>query len=281
MRGAADTPRSYSVVIARTPGWQIVDVKELWAYRDLLFHLAWRDIKVRYAQSVLGVGWAVGRPLAQMVIFTVVFGSLLKVGSPGGNYALFSYVALVPWSYFSAVLNDATSSLVRNRNMLTKVYFPRMIMPFASILGGAVDFVLSMLLLVVLMVLFRVTPSPAIVVLPLLILILVATVVGLGLLLGALAVQYRDVQYGLTFAIQLLMYLSPVVYSTSSIPQRFLWLYSLNPLVGVIEGSRAAFLGQPAVPWGFIAMGATVSAVLLILGAVYFRHTEKTFADVV
>ena len=268
-------------VIEPAPGWRLINFRELWAYHDLLYFLIWRDIKVRYAQSVLGVGWAIIQPLFYMVLFTVIFGRLVKVESDGAPYAVFSYVALVPWTYFSNAMIDATGSLVQNASLLSKVYFPRVMMPLASVFVKLIDFGIAMVVVIGLLWWYRIVPTAWVLVLPLLVVVLVVAAVGIGFWLTALAVQYRDVRFGIGFAVQGLMYASPVVYPISLIPERYRLIYAINPMAGVIEGFRAALLGTNPMPWDLIAVGALVATALVISGAAYFRRMERIFVDVV
>lgn len=267
-------------VIEPRAGWRLIDFRELWDYRDLLYFLVWRDIKVRYAQSVLGASWAIIQPIFFMIVFTIVFGNLAKVGSDGAPYAIFAYTALVPWTYFSTAFTDATGSLIQSQTMLNKVYFPRLVMPLASVLGKLLDFGIALLLLFGLMIWFRSMLTVWVLALPLLVLLMVATAGGLGMWLSALAVQYRDIKYAMTFAVQLLMYASPVVYPASLIPDQYRLLYALNPMVGVIEGFRSALLGTNPMPWDLIAVGGMVAVAVVVTGAFYFRRMESIFADV-
>ena len=268
-------------VIEARSGWRLIDVQELWEYRDLLYFLVWRDIKGRYAQSVLGVGWAVLQPLLAMVVFTVIFGRLLNVDSEGVPYAIFSYAALVPWSYFSGALTGAGDSLVRNSAMLSKVYFPRIVFPLSSVMARLVDLAIALAILVVLMAGFRVAPTPWVAILPLLVVIMAVAAAGLGMWLTALAVQFRDVRFGMVFGIQLLMYFSPVIYAVGLIPDKYRLAYGLNPMTGVIEGFRSALLDTVPVPWDLIIVGGTVAIAMAITGALFFSRMERTFADVV
>jgi lipopolysaccharide transport system permease protein len=255
-------------------------VAELWRYRELFYFFVWRDVKVRYAQSILGIGWAIIQPLVPMILFTIVFGRVAKISSDGIPYALFSCAGLVPWTYFSNALNDSSGSLVKEVNMLSKIYFPRLIIPLTSVLGRLIDLVISFLLLFSLMAWYRTAPTGWVVLLPLLIAIAIVTASGLGLWLGALAVQYRDVKYAVPFAVQFLMYAAPVVYPTSLIPEAFRYVYAVNPLVGVIEGFRASLLGSIPVPWDLIAIGGVSALIILWSGTVYFIRKEPVFADV-
>jgi lipopolysaccharide transport system permease protein len=254
---------------------------ELRQYGELFFFLVWRDIKARYAQSVLGIGWAIVQPVMSMLVFTVIFGGLANISSDGIPYPIFSYSALVAWTYFSNALSDSTTSLVTHKAMVEKIYFPRMILPASAVLGRLVDFGIAFVLLIGLMVWYSIVPTIWALGLPLLILMMMATATGLGMWLGALAVQYRDVKHAMSFGIQLLMYAAPVVYPVSYIPDQYRLLYALNPMVGVIEGFRASLLGSTAMPWDLIGVGAVGATVILVGGATYFRRKEHVFADVV
>ena len=267
-------------VIRPQKGWRLIDLKELREYKDLFYFLVWRDIKVRYAQSVLGVGWAVIQPVFTMIVFTIVFGKLAKIGSDGVPYAIFSFTALVPWTYFSTALTDASGSLIAGSSMLTKVYFPRIIIPMTPVLGKLVDFGIALLLLFGMMVWFKTMPTIWVLTLPLLILLMMLTATGLGMWLTALSIQYRDIKYGMSFAVRLLMYAAPVVYPASLIPDKYRLFYGLNPMAGVIEGFRSALLGTRSMPWDLITVGSITAIVIAISGAFYFRRMERIFADV-
>jgi lipopolysaccharide transport system permease protein len=260
---------------------KLVDWKELWRYRDLFYFLIWRDIKTRYAQSVLGIGWAIIQPVFSMVIFTVVFGNLAKVSSDGVPYAIFSYAALVPWTYFSSALTGATSSLVASSNMITKVYFPRLVLPIAPVFGKIIDFAIAMVILAGFMLYFQIAPSIWALFLPYLILLMILAASGIGMWLTAMAVQYRDIRYAMNLVVTLLMYAAPVVYPASSVPENWRIIYAINPMVGVIEGFRASLLQTTLMPWDFIWVGTISALVLFFSGLVYFRRMEKIFADVV
>jgi lipopolysaccharide transport system permease protein len=270
-----------TTVFEAKSGWRFIDFHELWEYRDLFYFLIWRNIKVRYAQSVLGVGWAIIQPVFSMIVFTIVFGKLAKIGSEGVPYAIFSYVALVPWTYFSNALTQSGASLVGASGMISKVYFPRLIIPMSPVLDTLVDFGISLILLVGLMIWFKIAPTIWVLTLPLLILLMMLTAAGLGMWLTALAVQYRDVNYGMKFAVQLLMYASPVVYPASLVPGQYRLLFGINPMAGVIEGFRAALIGTRPMPWDLIAVGGVTALVVAVSGGFYFRRTERIFADVV
>lgn len=269
------------VVIEPHTGWRGVDWKELREYRDLLIFMTLRNIKVRYAQSAIGVGWAVIQPVASMLVFTVIFGKLVGVKTDGEiPYSVFTFTALVPWTYFANCLTDSAASMVSNAGIISKIYFPRLILPAAVIGAKLVDFCIALVILAILMATYGVVPGAYIVVLPLLIVIMTVTAAGLGLWLTALAIQYRDISYGMQFAVQLLMYAAPVVYPASLVPEKYQLLYALNPMVGVIEGFRAALLSSRPMPWDLIGIGAAVATVLFIIGISYFRRKEHVFADV-
>lgn len=265
-------------VIKPINGWQFIDWNELKNYRDMFFFLVWRDIKARYAQSVLGVGWAVIQPVFSMIVFTIVFGNLARIDSDGVPYAIFSFTALVPWTFFAGALTTSTGSL---NNMITKIYFPRIILPIAAILSKGVDFGISLTVLFVLLVWFQIVPTVWIIFLPFLVFMLMLTALGFGLWLSALSVQYRDIKYGLSFGVSLLMYAAPVVYPTSLVPEHYRLIYAINPMVGVIEGFRSAILFTNPMPWDLIAIGAVSTILILSSGLLYFKRREKFFADVI
>ncbi len=267
-------------VLEPSNGFKLIDWQELVAYRDLFRFLIWREIKVRYAQSAIGIGWAVIQPICSMVIFTIIFGRLANVSSDGAPYALFSFAALVPWTYFSNAVNDGVSSLVNEANMLRKVYFPRILMPLSAVAAKLVDFGIAMVVLAILMLAYGVMPSAGVIVLPLLIVLMVFTASAISLWLTAAAIQYRDVKHAMTFVVQLAMYASPVVYPTTLIPEQWRWLYAINPMVGVIEGFRSALLDTQPMPWSWIGIGAVSATIALVSGLAFFRSKEKIFADV-
>lgn len=262
-------------------GWRFVDLREVWDYRDLMFFMIWRDLKSRYAQSVLGFTWAVVQPAMFMIVFTVVFGEIAKISSDGKPYAIFSYSAVVPWTLFAGSVGAATNSLVTNQPLLTKVYFPRVILPLMGPMSRTPDFVISMCLMVVLMIWFNQAPTIWVLTLPLLVLIIIGTAVGLGLWLSALSVQYRDVRFALPMIVQLGLYVTPVVYPASLVPERFILFYSVNPMVGVVEGFRAALLGSRDMPLDMLAVGAMTALLILITGVVVFNRMERNFVDVI
>jgi lipopolysaccharide transport system permease protein len=256
-------------------------LKDLWRYRELLFFLAWRDIKVRYKQTALGAAWAVIQPLFTMLVFTLFFGRLAKVPSDGIPYPLFAYTALLPWQLFAYALTESSNSVVANERLITRVYFPRLVIPLASILTGLVDFVIAFSLVIGMMVWYKVTPTWAILTLPFFVIFTMVTALGVGLWLSALNVQYRDVRYTLTFIVQFWLIASPVAYSSTLVPARWRPFYGLNPMAGVIEGFRWALLGKAQAPGTILWVSVAVVAAILVSGLYYYRRMEKTFADVV
>ena len=280
---AAAVAASHSplTVIEPSRGWISLDLKEVWEYRELLLFLTWRDIKVRYQQTALGAAWAILQPVLNMIIFTIFFGRLAKVPSDGIPYPLFAYTALVPWQFFAFGLTESANSLVSNERLVTKVYFPRLIIPLAKILAGLVDFSLAFIVLIGMMIRYGVRPSPAVLTLPFFLAVAVATTLGVSLWLAALNVQYRDVRYTVTFLVQFWLFASPVAYSSTLVPVRFRAWYGLNPMAGVIEGFRWALLRKSPAPGNMLVVSVLVVALLLIGGLYYYRRMEKTFADVV
>jgi lipopolysaccharide transport system permease protein len=268
------------IIIKPTKGWQLIDLNELVRYRDLLYFLTLKGIKARYAQSVLGVGWAIIQPLFSTLVFTIIFGTLAKVSSEGVPYALFSLAAMVPWTYFSTTLTETANSLITNTNLINKVYFPRLVLPLSTALSKLLDFAIGLVVLAAMMAWYRYLPGVDILWIPVLILIMICSSLGVGMFLSAMAVQYRDVKHAITFLVQMLMYAAPVVYPTSNVPEAWRFWYSLNPMVGVIEGFRSALLQTQPMPLPYIASGLVVSLLLFLAGALYFRRMERTFADV-
>lgn len=275
-------PRSFAHVTVIEPrsGWRLVDWKELGEYRDLFRFLVWREIKVRYAQSAIGIGWAVIQPVCSMIVFTIIFGRLAGVSSDGVPYAVFNLTGLVLWTYFSNAMTDGVNSLISNINMLTKIYFPRMLMPMSAVAARLVDFCIALCILALLMAWYRIVPTTGIALLPLFGCLMVFTAAGLAMWLTALAVQYRDVKHAMNFVVQLLMYAAPVVYPASIIPEKYQLFYALNPMVGVIEGFRAVMLSTRPIPWDFLAIGSLSAMAILLSGMLYFRRRERLFADV-
>jgi lipopolysaccharide transport system permease protein len=276
-----ETATTAQVTVIRPPkGWIPINLRELWAYRELLYFLTWRDIKIRYKQTVLGFAWAVLQPLFMMVVFSLFFGTLAKLPSEGIPYPLFSYAALLPWTLFASGMTRSSASLVTDANLIQKVYFPRLIMPLASVLAPLVDFLAAFVILIGMMFYFGYTPGVTMLwLLPFILLELVFTL-GVGLWLSAINVQYRDVGYTVPFLVQLGLFVSPVVYPTTMLPERFQVVYGLNPMAGVIEGFRWALLGTEP-PGYLIAASTGIAVLILVTGVFYFRRRERAFADVV
>ena len=262
-------------------GWASPGLKELWDYRELLYFLTWRDIKVRYKQTVLGAAWAIIQPFFMMVVFSLFFGYLAKVPSDGIPYPIFAYCALLPWQLFAHALTESSNSLVANERLITKVYFPRLVVPISAVLGGLLDFAIAFVILLLMMAYYGVRPTWAIVTLPALLLLAMLTALGVGLWLSALNVKYRDVRYTITFLIQFWLFATPVAYSASIVPARWRALYGLNPMAGVVEGFRWALLGKSTGPGALLAVSVAVVILILIGGLYYFRRMEAEFADVV
>lgn len=278
----AASPTAGVTVIEPRAGWQPIDLRELWNYRDLLFFLAWRDIKVRYKQTVLGAAWAVIQPLMNMIVFTIVFGRLAKMNaSTDIPYPVLTFCAAVPWALFAASLTQAGNSLIGSQNLISKVYFPRLLIPMSSILSALVDFAIAFVVLILLMLAYGIVPSWTIVFLPVFILLTIMSATAMGLWLSALNVEYRDVRYTIPFLTQLWLLASPVGYPTSQVPPEWRTIYGLNPMAGVIEGFRWALLGQDAPAISMMLVSATITVLLLIGGLFYFRRMEKSFADLI
>lgn len=256
-------------------------LSEIWEYRELLYFFTWRDIKVRYKQTVLGASWAIIQPLFTMIVFSVFFGRLAKVPSDGIPYPIFSYAALVPWTFFSHGITQSTASLVSGGNTIKKIYFPRLIVPMSSTLSGIVDFVLAFVVLLVLMLIYGIYPTANVVWLPLLLLLALVTCLGVGFSLSALNVQFRDVRHAVPFLTQFWMFATPIAYPSSMLDEPWRTLYGLNPMVGVVEGFRWALLGTETRPGPIILVSSVAAVALLVGGAFYFRRLERTFADVV
>jgi lipopolysaccharide transport system permease protein len=261
-------------------GWYRIDFRELFEYRDLFYFLVWRDIKILYAQTILGFLWALLQPLIQIVIFTVIFGKVANISTDGIPYLLFSTVAIIPWTYMSVSMTQSSQSLVVGQNMLGKVYFPRLLYPLTPVLARMIDFGISMLIILVMTAFYRVTPTWNLLLFPLFVILMMAVSAGVGAWLSAMAIRFRDVKVAMPFAIRMLMYTAPIVYSASSIPEKYRIIYSLNPVVGIIEGFRACLLGTP-MPWIYIVPGIITGGVLLVSGIYYFRHMERVFVDVI
>ena len=262
-------------------GFFQLDLSAVWQYRELLYFLAWREVKIRYKQTVIGAAWAVLQPLLTMVIFTVVFGRLANIPSDGLPYPIFAYAGLLPWTYFSEAISRTSGSLVGDANLLRKVYFPRLIIPFATVVTPAIDFALSFILLIGMMVWFGVSPTLGAMFLPGFLLLALMTALAVGLWLSALNVRYRDVRHTVPFLVQFWMYASPVVYPVSLVPEKWRLVFSLNPMAGVIEGFRWGLLGKERPDFTVIGISAVMVLVLLVSGLLFFKRRERTFADVV
>ena len=278
MSTVAEVP---TTVIARTKGWAGLRLRELWEYRELLYFLIWRDVKVRYKQTVLGVAWAILQPFLTMVVFSVFFGRLAGVPSDGIPYPMFAYTALLPWQLFATGISQSGNSLVLSQQLITRVYFPRVLVPTAGVIGGLVDFVVAFVVLLGMMAFYGIVPTAAIWTLPLFILLAVAAAMAAGLWLSALNVKYRDVRYAIPFLTQFLLFLTPIAYASSLVPEQWRLLYGLNPMVGVVEGFRWALLGTGDAPGGLVFLSVLVVMILLASGLIFFRQTERTFADVI
>ncbi len=270
-----------TIYIKPSTGLAALNLRDLWIYRELVFFMIWRDIKVRYKQTLLGAAWAVIQPVLTMLIFNFIFGTVAKVNTEGIPYPIFSYTALLPWGLFSAALNNASRSLTTNQNMVSKIYFPRLVLPLASVLGGLVDFAIAFLILIVLMIYYKVTPTAAIWTLPLFLVLTVVTALGVSLWLSAINVQYRDVNYVLPFLTQFWLFLTPVAYSANVISAKWQFVYSLNPMAGVVNGFRWALLGTNTGPNMNMAISIGISLIFLVSGLFYFRSMERTFADTI
>jgi len=256
-------------------------VTDFWHYRELLYFLAWREVKVRYKQAALGAAWAIIQPLFTMIIFTLFFGRLAGVPSEGIPYPLFSFCALVPWTYFAGTLSLAGNSLVSNANLVTKVYFPRVLLPAATVLSGLLDFLIGSAFLVIMMFYYRVKPGWQLLLVPVFVLSMMLLALGISMLLAALNVRYRDVKYALPFIIQIWLFVTPIIYPVTFLPAKYQKILALNPMAGIVEGVRACLFPGYRMPWNLVEISCSVTIVLLIGGALYFRKTERTFADIV
>ena len=267
--------------IEPSTGWVSLKLHELWEYRELLYFLIWRDVKVRYRQTALGIAWAVIQPFFTMVVFSVFFGKLARMPSDGIPYPLFSFAALVPWTFFANGLSKGSNSLVVSANLIRKVYFPRLAVPIASVLGGVIDFVLAFIVLVGMLLWYDRLPTVNVLWLPLFLLLAVVTSLGVALWFSALNVRFRDVHYIVPFLTQTWLFLTPIAYPSSLLPEPWRTLYGVNPMAGVVEGFRWALLGTATAPGPIITVSALAALGLLVCGGLYFRRMEKTFADVV
>jgi lipopolysaccharide transport system permease protein len=267
--------------IEPTKGWVALQLKELWAYRELLYFLIWRDVKVRYKQTALGAAWAIIQPVFTMIVFSLFFGRLAKIPSDGIPYPIFAYAALVPWAFFSNGLSQASNSLVGSGNLLKKVYFPRLSVPIASVLSGLIDFLIAFVVLLGMMLYYGIYPTLNVIWLPFLLLLTIITSLGVSLWLSAMNVHFRDVRHTLPFLAQLWLFATPIAYPSSLLSEQWRTLYSINPMVGVVEGFRWALLGVETAPGPMLIVSSMASLALLVGGVFYFRRLEKTFADVV
>lgn len=270
-----------TLLITPPSRWIPLQLSELWEYRELLYFLVWRDIKVRYKQTALGAAWAVMQPLFMMLVFSLFFGRLAKVPSDGIPYPVFAFCALIPWQLFANALTEASNSLIGNQNLITKVYFARLVIPIAAVLSGLVDFLIAFVILIAMMLAYGIVPGSAIVALPAFILLAVLTALAVGLWLSALNVQYRDVRYTMNFLVQFWLFATPVAYPSSIVPESWRALYGLNPMAGVVEGFRWALLGKSSPPSAMLFVSVFVVVVLLVGGLYYFRRMEQEFADIV
>lgn len=268
-------------IIEPTHGWVNLQLRELWEFRELLYFFTWRDIKVRYKQTILGASWAIIQPFFTMVIFSLFFGSLAQIPSDGIPYPIFSYTALVPWQFFASGLGQAANSLVGSAHMLRKIYFPRLVMPVATILSNLVDFVLAFAVLLAMMVYFGIMPTANIIWLPFFLLLALITALGAGLWLSVMNVQFRDIRYAVPFITQFWFFATPITYPSSLLDEPWRTIFGLNPMVGVVEGFRWVLLDSNQPPGMMAAVSAVAAVLLLVSGLFYFRRMEKTFADVV
>jgi lipopolysaccharide transport system permease protein len=275
------------LLIRPSRGWASLQLRDIWLYRELLYFLIWRDVKVRYKQTALGAAWAVLQPLLTMIVFTIFFGRLAGVGSDGLPYPIFSYAGLLPWTFFAESMAKSSASLVGSANLIKKVYFPRLIIPISSVLSGLVDFAFAFGVLIAMMAYYRVSPTFTILWLPAFLVLAMAAALGIGMWLSALNVEYRDVRYVVPFFVQIWLFVTPVIYPGSRVVAKLralglpVWLYGLNPMAGVVDGFRWALLGAVPFPGPVILASAVVTCLLLVSGAVYFRRMERVFADVV
>ncbi len=278
MNSTSETPVT---IIQPSHGWVSLKLYELWEYRELLYFLTWRDIKVRYKQTLLGAAWAIIQPFFTMVVFSLFFGRLARIPSDGIPYPIFSYAALVPWTFFANALNQSSNSLVGGANLIKKVYFPRLTIPIAAVLSGVVDFMLAFMVLLGMMLFYGIVPTKNVIWLPFFLLLALTTALGVGLWLSAMNVQFRDVRYTVPFLTQFWLFATPIAYPSSLLAEPWRTLYGINPMVGVVEGFRWALLGTDTAPGLIIVVSSLVACTLLVSGAFYFRRMEKTFADVV
>jgi len=277
----ATTRPAEVTIIEPSSGWRALNLRELWRFRELLYFLTWRDVKVRYKQTAIGALWAVLQPLLTMIVFTVLFGRLAKISSDNIPYPVFSYSGLLPWTFFASAINLAGLSLVTNANMIAKIYFPRLLMPAAAVLAATLDFCIAFVVLLFMMVYYGITPGIAALTLPLFLALAIFTALGVSLWLAALNVKYRDIRYVIPFLTQVWLFLTPVLYPSSMIPDKWRLVYGINPMSGVVEGFRWSLLGTEKAPGAMILVSAGVVVVLFVGGLFYFRRMEREFADVI
>lgn len=270
-----------SIVLQPSHGWVGLNLQKLWQYRELLYFLSWRDVKVRYKQTALGAAWAVVQPFMTMLVFSLFFGKLGKMPSDGVPYPLFAYTALVPWTLFANALTQSSNSLVQNANLLKKVYFPRLVMPISSVISGAVDFLCASLALAALMLFYGVFPTGNIIWLPFLLILAFATALGVGFWMSAINVQFRDVRHAMPFLTQFWLFATPIAYPSSLLSEPWRTIYGINPMVGVVEGFRWALIGTATAPGPMLLVSAVAALIVMVSGAYYFRRMERTFADTV
>ena len=268
------------VVIEPSKSWVPLNLRDLWAYRELFYFLTWRDVKVRYKQTALGATWAILQPLCTMIVFTIFFGRFAGVPSDGIPYPIFAFAGLLPWTFFSNAISNSGNSLVGSQNLITKVYFPRMIIPGAAVGAGLVDLAIAFGLLVAMMIYYQTAITANILMLPVLTVLLTLLAIGVGMWMSGLNVKYRDIRYALPFLIQLWMFASPIIYPPSMVPEQYRWLLALNPLTGIIDGYRSALFGR-AFDWTAIAFSTVITLTVLVYSAYTFRRMEKSFADIV
>jgi lipopolysaccharide transport system permease protein len=266
--------------LAPSPRWVGIRLRELWPYRELLYFFVWRDVKIRYKQTAIGAAWALLQPFLTMLLFTLIFGRLAKLPTNGLPYPVFYYCALLPWTYFATGLQNATNVMVEQQRLITKIYFPRLVLPVSAVLSGLIDFAIAFAMLIVLMIYYHIAPGRAVLFLPVFLLLAVLTALGFGLWLSALNAMYRDVRYVVPFLVQFWMFVSPVAYSTSLVPERWRWLYGLNPMAGVIEGFRWGLTGHGLAPGPLFAASACGVVLVLLGGLLYFGRIERTVADI-
>jgi len=266
-------------------GLAALNLRDLWEYRELIYFLTWRDVKVRYKQTLLGFTWVILQPLINMVVFTILFGELLKVPTGGIPYPIFSFAALLPWTYFATSLTRSSTTLVGSANLISKVYFPRMVIPISGVISGFIDFGISFIILIVMMLIYKIIPTWNLLLLPFLLILAMLTALGFGLWLSALNVRFRDINHLVPFIIEIWKYATPVIYGSTLIPEKFRFILGLNPLTGVVEGFRWAILGGKYVetfnPGPLFAISIVIAVVVLISGIIFFRNTERTFADII